>query len=148
MQLIIQLNPRIDIGGTISGAKSWTSFISGHWQAQWGKGTVVPGGPAEQTYATVLSTRVACTCILQTQDVPPAYVTLKAEGWRVGPREVLEQLTDPAQTDAVDPKNYCWRLYVHMETGHLKYLQLNTGMWVGSGVQRSSEIIMDAYRIL
>ena len=148
MQIIIQLNPRIDIGATIYGERNWVSFISGHWQAQWGKGTVVPGGQAQQLLAQDLSTRVQGTYLLQTHDVPPAFVSVRTEGWRVGPRDVLEKLGDPAQVDGVEPKSYSFRLYVHMETGHPKYLQLNTGMWIGSGVQRASEIVMDAYRVL
>ena len=148
MQVIIQLNPRIDVGPTISGHKNWTSFISGHWQAQWGKGTVVPGGQAQQLLAQDLSTRFEAHFLLQTHDQPAAYITVRAEGWRVGPREVLEKLADPAQTDNVEPKSYSFRMYLYMETGHPKYLHLNTAMLVGSGVQRASEIVIDGFRVL
>ena len=61
------------------------------------------------------------------------------EGWRVGPREILEKLEDPTQIDEVDPKTYSFRVYVHMETGDARYLHLNTGMWIGSGVRRGTE---------
>ena len=119
------------------------SFISGHWTANWGKGTVVPGGQAKQLLAQDLSTRFDASYLLQTHDQPPAYITVRSEGWRVGPRDVLEKLGDPAQADVVDPKSYSFRLYMHMETGHHRYLHLNTGMWVGSGIQRASEIVID-----
>lgn len=96
-------------------------------------------------------------------DHPPAYISLKTEGWRVGPRDVLEKLEDPAQADDVDPKSYSFRLYLHMETGDTRYLHLNTGMWVGSGIRKGTEgmkiflvftsilisiVIFDAYRVL
>ena len=136
------------MGPTIYGGKTWVSFISGHWAAGWGKGTVVPGGQAQQLYAQDLSTEVRAQFLLQTHDVPPAFVAVRWEGWRVGPRDVLEKLADPAQTDAVDPKEYSFRLYVHMETGAAKYLHLNTGMWVGCGVQRASEVVCDFYRVM
>lgn len=64
---------------------------------------------------------------------------MKSDGWRVGPREILEKLEDPAVSDEVDPKSYSFRLYVHMETGDPRYLHLNTGMWIGSGVRRGTE---------
>ena len=70
------------------------------------------------------------------------------EGWRVGPRDVLEKLNDPAQADDIDPKAYSFRLYLHMETGDSRYLHLNTGMWVGSGIRRGTEVIYDFYRVL
>lgn len=57
----------------------------------------------------------------------------------MGPRDILEKLEDPAVADEVDPKSYSFRLYVHMETGDTRYLHLNTGMWVGSGVRRGTE---------
>ncbi len=61
------------------------------------------------------------------------------DGWRVGPRDILEKLEDPSQIDEVDPKTYSFRVNVHMETGDARYLHLNTGMWVASGVRRGTE---------
>jgi hypothetical protein len=76
---------------------------------------------------------------LQTHDHPAAFISVKTDGWRVGPREILEKLEDAAQADDVDPKSYSFRLYVHMETGDPRYLHLNTGMWVASGIRRGTE---------
>lgn len=64
---------------------------------------------------------------------------MKTDGWRVGPRDILEKLEDATQADEVDPKSYSFRLYVHMETGDPRYLHLNTGMWVASGIRRGTE---------
>lgn len=61
----------------------------------------------------------------------------------MGPRDVLEKLQDPAQADGVDPKLYSFRVYMHMETGDNRYLHLNTAMWIGSGVRKSTEVIID-----
>ena len=76
----------------------------------------------------------------------------------------MEKLDDPAQADEVDPKTYSFRLYIHMETGDSRYLHLNTGMWIGSGIRRGTEgmyhqmllswkltstaVIYDAYRVI
>lgn len=83
----------------------------------------------------------------------------------MGPRDTLEKLDDPTQADEVDPKTYSFRLYIHMETGDTRYLHLNTGMWIGSGIRRGTEgmhrheqlhcpgltsiaVIYDAYRVI
>ena len=95
-----------------------------------------------------LSTHIETNYLLQTHDHPPAYISVRTEGWRVGPREILEKLEDPSQSDEVDPKSYSFRLYIHMETGDARYLHLNTGMWIGSGIRRGTEVIYDAYRVL
>lgn len=86
-----------------------------------------------------LSTHIEAHCLLTTHDHPPAFISVKTDGWRVGPRDILEKLEDPAQADEVDPKSYSFRLYVHMETGDPRYLHLNTGMWIGSGIRRGTE---------
>lgn len=40
-QMSVQLNPKISVGPGIWGQRNWLSFISGHWNGRWGKGTVV-----------------------------------------------------------------------------------------------------------
>lgn len=73
-----------------------------------------PGGQDSQLVAPDLSTHLDSQYLLQTHDHPPAYVAVKNEGWRVGPRDVLEKLEDPSQADEVDPKSYSFRVYIHM----------------------------------
>lgn len=124
-----------------------------------------PGGQDKQLVAPDLSTHLDASYLLQTHDHPPAYISVRNEGWRVGPRDTLEKLDDPAQADEVDPKTYSFRLYIHMETGDTRYLHLNTGMWIGSGIRRGTEgmdhpilpdameltsvpVIYDAYRVI
>ena len=91
---------------------------------------------------------------------------MKHDGWRVGPRDVLEKLEDPSQADDVDPKTYSFRVYISMECGDQRYLHLNTGMWIASGLRKGTEgefrnwctcrecsmltgiiVIYDAYRV-
>ena len=40
-QMSVQLNPKISVGHGIWGQRNWISYISGHWNGRWGKGTVV-----------------------------------------------------------------------------------------------------------
>jgi hypothetical protein len=60
---------------------------------------------------------------------------------------VLEALMDPERADGVDPNSYQFRLFVGLETGDERYVFVNTGMWVGSGVRRGKQVVYDAYRI-
>ena len=71
---------------------------------------IQPGGQDSQLVAPDLSTHLDANYLLQTHDHPPAYIAVKSEGWRVGPRDVLEKLEDPAVADEVDPKSYSFRL--------------------------------------
>lgn len=40
-QMSVQLNPKISVGPGIWGQRNWISYISGHWNGRWGKGTIV-----------------------------------------------------------------------------------------------------------
>jgi Protein of unknown function (DUF3237) len=106
-----------------------------------------PGGQDSQLVLKDLATRVDANYLLQTHDDPPAYITVKTNGWRTGPREVLEKLADPTVADTTPPNQYKFRINVELETGDERYGFLNTSMWVGSGCRRGNEVIYDAYRV-
>ncbi len=101
--------------------------------------TTKPGGQDSQIVIKDLATRLETNYLLQTTEEPPAFIRVKTEGWRTGPRDVLEKLADPAQADSVNPNNYKFRLTVSMETGDERYAWVNTTMWVGSGCRRGAE---------
>lgn len=44
-QMSVQLNPKISVGPGIWGQRNWVSFISGHWNGRFGKGTVLVSNP-------------------------------------------------------------------------------------------------------
>lgn len=115
--------------------------------ATWGHGTVEPGGQDSQLVTSDFSTRIETSYLLKTDDAVPAYICIKTNGWRTGPKEVLQALMDPTRSDAVDPEAYRFRLFVDMETGDDRYRFVNTGMWVGAGVRKGGQVIYDAYRI-
>ena len=138
-RMSVKLNPTIPVGATPFGHRNWVSFVSGQWAGRWGKGLVVPGGQDSQLVVKDLATHVEANYILQTHDEPPAYITVKSNGWRTGPKDVLEKLADPMQADTIPAQTYKFRLFVELETGDERYAFLNTGMWVGSGCRRGME---------
>lgn len=77
--------------------------------------------------------------LLRTSDSSPAYIVVRTSGWRTGPPEILAALQDPAKADDVDPNDYKFRLYIEMETGDERYAELNTGMWIGSGIRKGAQ---------
>jgi hypothetical protein len=118
------VGPRIPVGPTPTGGqRNWVVIGAGWFAGRWGSGTVVPGGQDNQVVSSAddLSTRVATNYLLRTADEPPAYVTVRTEGWRTGPREVLQRLADPATADGVDPASYSFLLNVHLESGDERY---------------------------
>jgi len=146
-RMSVKLHPVISVGQTHFGHRNWVGFLGGQWAGRWGKGVVVPGGQDSQLVVKDLSARLDTNYLLQTSDEPPAFIAIKTEGWRTGPREVLEKLADPAHADSVNPNSYKFRLTAKMETGDDRYAWVNTAMWVGSGCRRGAEVIYDAYRI-
>ncbi|KAL1296975.1 hypothetical protein AAFC00_004574 [Neodothiora populina] len=147
LHIEVDLNPKIDVGVGPQGQRYWISFTGGRWTAEWGRGTVEPGGQDSQVVLSDLSAKIDTAYLLKTDDDVPAYICIKTRGWRTGPREVLEALADPAKADTVDPSSYRFRLYIDMETGDERYLFVNTRMWVGSGVRQGAKVIYDAYKI-
>jgi len=86
-----------------------------------------------------LAAKLDTNYLLKTNDATPAYICIKTNGWRTGPRDVLEALADPERADTVDPTTYSFRIYISMETGDERYAFLNTAMWIGSGIRQSAK---------
>lgn len=101
------------------------------------------GGQDSQVVLDDLSAKIDTSYLLKTNDEKPAYICIKTNGWRTGPREVLEALADPVKADTVDPSQYFFRLYINMETGDERYSFLNTQMWIGSGVRQGAKGELD-----
>ena len=58
-QMSVQLNPRISVGPGIWGQRNWVSYISGHWNGRWGKGTVVVSLSSPTPLNTISKLRLA-----------------------------------------------------------------------------------------
>lgn len=138
-RMSIKLNPRISTGSGPFGQRQWLSYTGGQWAGRWGKGIVIPGGQDSQLVVKDLATKIDATYLIQTQDDPPAFITVKTTGWWTGPKDVLERMQDPEVADTVPAGQYKWRVNVDLETGDERYQTLNTSMWVGSGCKRGKE---------
>lgn len=156
-RISIKLNPKISVGTGLYGHRDWVSIVGGQWAGRWGKGIIIvsrcatrasfststdcsqPGGQDKQLVVKDLATRMDADYLLQTNDDPPAYITAKSKGWRTGPKEVLERLSEPSVADTLPANQYKFRIAVELETGDERYAFLNTCMWMGSGCRRATE---------
>lgn len=103
------------------------------------------GGQDSEITTSNGSTRLDAKYLLQTHETPPAFITVRANGWTTGPPDVLANLANPNTSDSVDPQSYKFRVFVDMETGDERYRdKVNCGMWVGSGIRKRAEIIYES----
>ncbi|KAI9716836.1 MAG: hypothetical protein M1812_005176 [Candelaria pacifica] len=148
IRMDLQINGRVNVGPGVFGQRNWVPIVGGTWVATWGNGTIYPGGQDSQLVVADLSTHLDATFLLQTSDVPPAAIQVRTIGWRTGPGAILQQLANATLADSVDPRSYKFRLDVSFETGDARYKGLlDTGLWVGSGVKKGNEILIDGYRV-
>lgn len=86
-----------------------------------------------------LAANVSTRYLLRTHD--GVFIQVQTRGWRTGPKEVLQRLSDAAKEgftgEAPQPTEYKFRLEIEMETDarNEKYAWLNTAMWIGAGVR-------------
>jgi hypothetical protein len=150
-RLVCDLATRIPVGPTPTGGqRNWIGLAGGRWAARWGSGSIVPGGQDSQVVSDDKTrTWVSTHYLLQTDDTPePAHIAVHTEGWRTGPKDVMERLFDPDRADAVGPEEYRFRLFVQLETGDERYREeIAGGMWVAAAARLGNRVVYDAYRI-
>ncbi|BGP43769.1 hypothetical protein JCM10450v2_007967 [Rhodotorula kratochvilovae] len=138
------------------GQFNWINFTGGHFEGTFGSGEVVAGGQDAQHImpashpSSPLAAQLSTRYLLKHSS--GAFIQVQTRGWRTGPREVLQRLSDAARAgfegEVPGPDEYSFRLCIEMETdarGELAWL--NTAMFVGSGVRSGRQVIYDAYLI-
>jgi hypothetical protein len=149
-RLACTLQPKIPIGPTPAGGqRNWIGIGPGWFAGTWGRGVVVPGGQDNQVVSPDdLGTFVSTNYLLRTGDSDrPAYITVHTEGWRTGPPEVLEMLSDPARADGVAPDKYSFLLNVRLESGDERYKWVSKATWIARGARLGNMVVYDAYRV-
>lgn len=102
------------------------------------------GGQAEVITYPDLTDDLVTSYLLQSNDSPPAFITLKSKGFRSGPPAVLQALQNPQTAAGVDAGAFRSRLIITMETGDERYKEkVNYGFWVGSGLKIGMEVVYE-----
>ncbi|KWU42463.1 hypothetical protein RHOSPDRAFT_35988 [Rhodotorula sp. JG-1b] len=142
---------------TLEHSFNWVNFTGGYFEGSWGHGEIVAGGQDAQhlmpaTHPSFpLAANVSTRYLLRTHD--GVFIQVQTRGWRTGPKEVLQRLSDAAREgftgEAPQPTEYKFRLEIEMETDarNEKYAWLNTAMWIGAGVRSGRQVLYDAYLV-
>ncbi|BGP55864.1 hypothetical protein JCM8202v2_003471 [Rhodotorula sphaerocarpa] len=137
---------------------NWVNFTGGHFEGTWGHGEIVAGGQDAQHLMPAshpsfpLAANVSTRYLLKTSD--GVFIQVQTRGWRTGPKDVLQRLSDAARAEGTGieppgPHEYKFRLEIEMETDAKseKYAWLNTAMWIGAGVRSGRQVLYDAYLV-
>ena len=116
------------IGGTVSGPELSGRILN--FGADWQ--TVFTDGLAE------LDTRYA----METHD--GATIEILNYGYRHGPEEVIQAI---ARGEDVPPDAYYMRTHARLETGDARYDWVNKTLFVGTGMRRAAQVIVDLFAI-
>ncbi|GAA6042903.1 hypothetical protein JCM8097_002762 [Rhodosporidiobolus ruineniae] len=139
------------------GQFNWINFTGGYFEGSWGHGEIVAGGQDAQHLlpsshpTSPLAAQLSTRYLLKTHD--GVFIQVQTRGWRTGPKEVLQRLSDAARegfTGKVpEPSEYKFRLCIEFETDarNEKYGWLNTAMFIGSGLRSGRQVIYDAWLI-
>ena len=134
----------VDVGDTPLGRRRIATVAGGEFHGERLRGTVV-GAPAgdwllqRHDGVTVLDVRL----LLRTEDGEHIYMAYR--GVRHGPADVMARL---AAGEAVDPKDYYFRIAPVFETAANKYEWLNKILAVGTGRREPSGPIYSIEEVL
>lgn len=139
---------------------NWVNFSGGYFEGAFGSGEVVAGGQDSQTIlspthpSAPLAARLSTRYLLKTADATPVFIQVETRGWRTGPKDVLQRLSDAAKGGGAEvqvpgPSEYRFRLFLEftVDAKNEKYAWLNQAMFIGSGVRSGRQVIYDAYLV-
>lgn len=99
------------------------TVLGGSWTASFGTGTVAPGGHGLGQEGVNASFK------LRTKDEPPAILEFSGRGTPLA-------------------KDGSCRMVINITSEDLKYAKVvNVGMWIGAGMWKDREFVIDAYRV-
>ena len=92
-RMSVRVNPKISVGPSIWGQRDWVTFIDGHWNGRWGKGTVVvrhlPVTPSSPCADAIDHSLVGKTRSLSRRISPPIWKPLTSYKHPICPQHTL-----------------------------------------------------------
>ena len=138
----VTLAPAQELGAAPTGRRRIIGITGGHFHGARLSGRVLPGGADWQVIRADGVAHLDARYTLETGDGALIYV--RNEGYRHGPREVLEKL---AAGMPVDPELYYMRTTPWFETGDERYAWLNRIVSVGTGERRADSVKLDLFEV-
>jgi hypothetical protein len=129
--LVVDLNPRLDLGGGPLGRRILFGASGGSFDGSRLRGEVLAGGGDWALFRPDGAMTLDVRLTLRTHD--GALVHMTYGGRWITPPELRADLADPVRRHEVDPARYYFRTNPLFETGADRYAWLNDIVCVGSG---------------
>ena len=129
--IVVDLNPRLNIGGGPFGQRILFGAAGGSFEGPRLRGEVVAGGGDWALFRADGAMALDVRLTLRTHD--DALVHMTYGGRWVTPSELRADMSDPAKRYRVDPARYYFRINPLFETGSEQYAWLNDIVCIGSG---------------
>jgi hypothetical protein len=129
--LVVDLNPRLDLGGGPLGRRILFGASGGSFDGSRLRGEVLAGGGDWALFRPDGAMTLDVRLTLRTHD--GALVHMTYGGRWIIPPELRADLADPVRRHEVDPARYYFRTNPLFETGADRYAWLNDIVCVGSG---------------
>ncbi len=129
--IVIDLNPRLDIGDGPLGRRILFGAAGGSFEGPRLRGEVLAGGGDWALFRSGGAMALDVRLTLRTHD--DALVQMTYGGRWITPPELRADMADPARRYEVDPSSYYFRTNPLFETGARPYAWLNDIVCVGVG---------------
>ena len=129
--IVIDLNPRLNIGSGPLGQRVLFGAAGGSFEGPKLRGTVLAGGGDWALFRADGTMALDVRLTLRTHD--DALIHMTYGGRWTTPHELRAQVSDPKTRHLVDPDEYYFRTVPLFETGAVAYTWLNDIVCVGSG---------------
>jgi hypothetical protein len=129
--IVIDLNPRLNIGDGPLGRRILFGAAGGSFEGQKLRGEVLPGGGDWALFRSDGGMTLDVRLTLRTHD--DALLHMTYGGRWITPAELRADMADPVKRTQVDPARYYFRTNPLFETGAKQYAWLNDIVCVGQG---------------
>lgn len=141
--LTARVGAPFDVGELAQGRRRISPIEGGEFEGPRLRGRVLPVTGDWMLIRPDGVTVIDVRATLQTDD--HALIYMRYEGYRHGPREVMEAL---AKGEPADPSTYYFRITPSFETGADRYSWLNQIVAVGTGRRDPDGPVYDVYEVL
>lgn len=138
----VELGDVLPVGPTAGGVRRVVPITGGRIDGDRLRGEILSGGADWQLVHDDGSTTVDTRYTARTDD--GALVYLATSGVRHGAGDVLRRV---AAGEAVDPREYYFRLGVRLESGDERYAWLTRTLFVASAARLADAVVYDLYAL-
>ncbi|GAB1262296.1 DUF3237 domain-containing protein [Aurantivibrio plasticivorans] len=140
IRVTLEVGAPTQIGATANGVRRYVPILGGIFEGEGMRGKVLAGGGDWLLQRQDGSTLIDARYSLETDHGQIIYI--QDRGFRHGPEQVMARL---AAGEAVDPSEYYFRTSATLETSAPELMWLNQTLFVGSGMRKAANVIVDFY---